>query len=191
MPFFGATPATRDPSPVAGPSRCGCSSTSGWWREHLHRLTTRLIRENQTICLEDLNSRGMSASARGPRACPGKRVRQKAGLNRSLLDASFGEFARQLAYKAEWYGRTLVQVDRFYPSSKTCSGCGHRLESLPLAVRQWRCPACGADHDRDHNAARNIEHEGLRQVRHPEDTGEVRAFGGEGAFPVAVSARIA
>ena len=67
-------------------------------------------------------TRGMSASARGTRACPGKRVRQKAGLNRSLLDAAFGEFARQLAYKAEWYGRTLLQVGRFYPSSKTCSG---------------------------------------------------------------------
>jgi putative transposase len=84
----------------------------------------------------------MSASARGTRACPGKRVRQKAG-------------------------RTLVQVGRFYPSSKTCSGCGHRLEELPLAVRHWRCPACGAEHDRDENAARNIEREGLRLLEHP------------------------
>ena len=113
-------------------------------REHLHRLTTRLIRDNQTICLEDLNTRGMSASARGTRACPGKRVRQKAGLNRSLLDAAFGEFARQLAYKAEWYGRTLVQVGRFYPSSKTCSGLwpppgGTAPVGAPLALPGlWR-----------------------------------------------------
>ena len=136
-------------------------------------------------------TRGMSASARGTRACPGKRVRQKAGLNRSLRDAAFGEFARQLAYKAEWYGRTLVKVDQFYPSSKICSGCGHRLEALPLSVRHWRCSACGAEHDRDENAARNIEREGLRLLEHPEESGGVRAFGGEGACPVAVSARIA
>ena len=99
--------------------------------------------------------------------------------------------ARQLAYKAEWYGRTLVKVDQFYPSSKICSGCGHRLEELPLSVRHWRCPACGAEHDRDENAARNIEREGLRLLEHPEESGGVRAFGGEGACPVAVSARIA
>jgi len=108
-----------------------------------------------------------------------------------LLDAAFGEFARELAYKAEWYGRTLVQVGRFYPSSKTCSGCGHRREELPLAVRHWGWPACSAEHDRGENAARNIEREGLRWLEHPEESGGVRAFGGEGACPVAVSARIA
>jgi len=160
-------------------------------REHLHCLTTRRIRDNQTICLEDLHKRGMSASARGTPDRPGKRVRQKAGLNRSLLDAAFGAFARQLEYKAAWYGRTLIKVDRFYPSSKTCSACGLRRDELRLDVRHWRCPKCGAEHDRDHNAACNIEREGLRQLQHPEDTGEVRAFGGEGACPVAVSARIA
>ena len=133
----------------------------------------------------------IAASARGMRTCLGKRERQKAGLNRSILDAAFGEFARQPVYKAEWYGSTLVKVDRFYPSSKTCSSCGHPLERLPLAVRQWRCPACGAEHDRDENAARNIEREGLRVLEHPQESGSVRAFGGEGACPVAVSARIA
>ena len=81
-----------------------------------------------------------------------------------------GEFARLLEYKCAERGRTLVKVGRFYPSSKTCSGCGHRLDALPLSVRSWDCPACGAHHDRDVNAARNILAEGKRILSNTEGT---------------------
>jgi len=112
----------------------------------LHQLSTRLIRENQTIVVEDLNIRGMVRNHR---------------LARAISDASWSELIRQLSYKAEWYGRKLVKVDRFFPSSKVCSACGHQLDRLPLSVRSWRCPSCGATHDRDHNAAQNILAAGL------------------------------
>ena len=115
-------------------------------QNHLHQLSTRLIRENQTIVVEDLNIRGMVKNH---------------SLARAISDASWSELMRQLSYKAEWYGRKLVKVDRFFPSSKTCSACGHLLGKLPLQVRSWECPSCGATHDRDHNAARNILAAGL------------------------------
>lgn len=115
-------------------------------QNHLHQLSTRLIRENQTIVVEDLNIRGMVKNH---------------SLARAISDASWSELMRQLSYKAEWYGRKLVKVDRFFPSSKTCSACGHLLNKLPLQVRSWECPSCGATHDRDHNAARNILAAGL------------------------------
>lgn len=115
-------------------------------QNHLHQLSTRLIRENQTIVVEDLNIRGMVKNH---------------SLARAISDASWSELMRQLSYKAEWYGRKLVKVDRFFPSSKTCSACGHMLNTLPLQVRSWECPSCGATHDRDHNAARNILAAGL------------------------------
>ncbi len=107
----------------------------------LHKLSTRLIRENQTIAVESLAVKNM--------------VRNST-LARAISDAGWGEFVRQLRYKAEWYGRTLVEIDRWYPSSKRCHCCGHVVDSLPLAVRRWSCPACGVEHDRDVNAARNI-----------------------------------
>ena len=164
-------------------------------REHLHRLSHRLVHENQVIAVEDLNAEGMGRSARGTREAPGRNVRAKAGLNRSVKDAAFGELRRQLEYKARWHGRAVVVVDRWFPSSKRCAACGALHESLRLAERQWRCEACGAEHDRDANAGKNIEAEGLRILMHPEDTGGVRASGGEGerhlvSGPVAVSARI-
>ena len=164
-------------------------------REHLHRLSHRLVHENQVIAVEDLNAEGMGRSARGTREAPGRNVRAKAGLNRSVKDAAFGELRRQLEYKAHWHGRTVVVVDRWFPSSKRCGACGDRHQGLRLSERRWRCPACGAEHDRDVNAAQNIEAEGLRLLMHPEDTGGVRASGGEGegpqwTGPVAVSARI-
>jgi len=115
-------------------------------QNHLHQLSTRLIRENQTIVVEDLNIRGMVKNH---------------SLARAISDASWSELMRQLSYKAEWYGRKLVKVDRFFPSSKTCSACGYLLDKLPLQVRSWECPSCGATHDRDHNAARNILAAGL------------------------------
>jgi putative transposase len=115
-------------------------------QNHLHQLSTRLIRENQTIVVEDLNIRGMVKNHK---------------LARAINDASWSELVRQLSYKAEWYGRKLVKVGRFFPSSKTCSACGYLLDKLPLSVRSWECPSCGAIHDRDHNAAKNILAAGL------------------------------
>ena len=110
-------------------------------RDLLHKLSTRLVRENQTIVIEDLAVRNM--------------VRNRS-LARAISDASWSEFRSMLTYKADWYGRTVVAVDRWYPSSKTCSRCGHLLDTLPLHLREWTCPGCGEVHDRDVNAARNI-----------------------------------
>ncbi|BAY51108.1 putative transposase [Thermostichus vulcanus NIES-2134] len=110
-------------------------------KDHLHQLTTRLIRENQTIVIESLAVKNMVKNRQ---------------LARSISDAGWGELVRQLEYKAQWYGRTLVKIDRWFPSSKRCGQCGHIVEWLPLSVREWDCPKCGAHHDRDINAARNI-----------------------------------
>ena len=86
-------------------------------------------------------------------------------LARAISDASWGEFVRQLGYKCAWYGKTLVRIDRFYPSSQICSACGFKnLAVKNLAVREWQCPGCATIHDRDVNAAKNILKEGLRQL---------------------------
>ncbi|MEU1523268.1 RNA-guided endonuclease TnpB family protein [Nocardia rhamnosiphila] len=114
-------------------------------QDHLHKLSTRLVRENQVIAIEDLSVRNM--------------VRNPA-LARAISDASWSRFRSMLEYKADWYGRSVVAVDRFYPSSKTCSACGRINDSLPLRVREWTCP-CGVTHDRDTNAAKNIRAAGL------------------------------
>ncbi len=82
-------------------------------------------------------------------------------LAKAISDVGWSEFVSQLEYKAKWYGRNLVKIDRFYPSSKRCSHCGHILDSLPLEVRQWTCPECGVTHDRDINAAKNVHAVGL------------------------------
>src|SRR5207302_8481035 len=87
----------------------------------------------------------------------------KLAAARAIHDVAFSEVRRQLAYKSEWYGKILIEVDRWYPSSKTCSECRHTLDELRLDERQWRCPRCGFCHDRDINAARNLLVEGLRQ----------------------------
>lgn len=125
-------------------------------QDFLHRTTTNLVRRADTIAIEDLNTDGMSRSARGTREQPGRNVTAKAGLNRAVRDAALGEFRRQLEYKTTRAGKTLVVVDRWYPSSKTCSACGHLLNNLKLSVRHWTCPDCGTRHDRDVNAAKNI-----------------------------------
>ena len=121
----------------------------------LHKVTTMLADENQVLCMEDLNAKGMMKNHH---------------LAKAVTDASFGEFARLLEYKCAERGRSFVKIGRFYPSSKTCSGCGHRLDALPLSVRSWDCPACGAHHDRDVNAARNILTEGKRILSNTEGT---------------------
>lgn len=114
-------------------------------RDHLHKLSTRIIRENQTVVIEDLTVRNMLRNHR---------------LARAISDAAWSELRRQLEYKADWYGRTVIAIDRFYPSSKTCSACGAIVESLPLSVRGWTC-RCGVAHDRDVNAAKVILAAGL------------------------------
>ncbi len=107
----------------------------------LHKLTTRLLRENQAICVESLAV---------------KHLVRKHSLAKAIADVGWGELVRQLEYKAAWYGRTLVKIDRWYPRSKRCAACGHLLDSLPLDVRHWTCPDCGIRHDRDSNAAKNL-----------------------------------
>ncbi|WP_040833155.1 RNA-guided endonuclease InsQ/TnpB family protein [Nocardia brevicatena] len=114
-------------------------------RDHLHKLSTRLVRENQVIAIEDLSVRNMVRNRR---------------LARAISDASWSRFRTMLEYKASWYGRTIVTVDRFYPSSRTCSTCGHINKTMPLHIREWTC-SCGAFHDRDVNAAKNIHAAGL------------------------------
>ncbi len=115
-------------------------------RDFLHKLSTRLIRENQTICIESLQVKHMVKNRK---------------LSKAISDVGWSEFVSQLDYKAQWYGRHLVKIDKWYPSSKRCFECGHILDSLPLDVREWTCPACGTHHERDINAAKNILAAGL------------------------------
>lgn len=117
--------------------------------DFLHKLSSKLINENQVICLEDLNVKGMVKNH-----C----------LAESISECSWYEFVRQLKYKGKWYGRTVVKIDRFFPSSKTCSNCGFIKESLNLSERKWTCPKCGINHDRDLNAAKNILKQGLNSL---------------------------
>ena len=116
-------------------------------KDYLHKLTTRLVKENDVICIEDLNVLGMT---------------QNHTLAKSIADCSFSLIRQMLSYKCEWYGRKLVVIDRWSPSSKRCSCCGHTMPSMGLDVREWVCPSCHTVHDRDVNAAKNILVEGLR-----------------------------
>lgn len=109
--------------------------------DFIHKLTTDLVKNHDVICAESLAVKNMMLCH---------------SLARSIAGASWGEIIRQLKYKAEWYGRRLIKVDRFFPSSKRCSACGHVKEAMPLSVRRWQCEECGTEHDRDENAANNI-----------------------------------
>ncbi|MCX4992979.1 RNA-guided endonuclease TnpB family protein [Streptomyces sp. NBC_00568] len=114
-------------------------------RDTLHKLTTRLVRENQTLVIEDLSVRNM--------------VKNRS-LARAVSDAGWADLRSMLEYKAQWYGREVIAVDRWFPSSKLCSACGTLRERMPLHVRTWTCD-CGTTHDRDVNAARNLLAAGL------------------------------
>ena len=109
--------------------------------DFLHKLTTDLVKRFDVICLENLNVKGMV---------------QNRKLSRAISDLGFYEFKRQLIYKANQWGKTVKEVDRFYPSSKTCHCCNHKVDELPLNIRNWQCPSCNTNHDRDINASVNI-----------------------------------
>jgi putative transposase len=122
----------------------------------LHQLTSSLTKRFGQITIEDLNVRGMTSSAKGTVAAPGKNVKAKAGLNRAILDAGFFEFRRQLSYKADLYRNHVAVADRWFPSSKGCSRCGSIDRNLALADRMYRCKSCGLEVDRDLNAAMRL-----------------------------------
>lgn len=115
----------------------------------IHNATTQAVRDAKAIAVEDLNVKGMVKNHH---------------LARAVSDASMSEMTRQLQYKCGWYGRDFVKIDRWFPSSKTCGNCGEVFEDLTLGMREWTCPSCGAHHDRDVNAAKNIAREGQRML---------------------------
>lgn len=112
---------------------------------YLHQISSKIINENQVICIEDLNVKGMMKNH---------------NLALSIQELSLGEFKRQLEYKCKWYGRELIVIDRYYPSSKRCNVCGYINKELTLKDREWICPECGQVHNRDYNAALNIKDKG-------------------------------
>ena len=122
-------------------------------KDWLHKITTYLVRNNDVIALENLNVRGMVKNH---------------NLAKAITNVSFGEFNRQIEYKVQMYGKQIHRVDRFFPSSKTCSVCGCVQEKMPLHVREWTCPDCGAHHDRDINAATNLLRQVMPEVTHEE-----------------------
>ena len=116
-------------------------------KDYLHKITTKIIKENDIICIENLNVKGMTKNHK---------------LAKAIQDASFGTLVSMLNYKAKWHNRQIIEVGRYYPSSKLCHCCGNRMQYIGLEIRNWTCPVCHSEHDRDINAAINIKNEGLR-----------------------------
>jgi putative transposase len=119
-------------------------------QNYLHNISNKLLNENQVIVMEDLNIKGMLKNH---------------NLAKAIQELSLYEFKNKLKYKSEWYGRDIIEIDRFYPSSKLCSCCAHKYKDLKLSEREWVCSSCGTKHDRDINAAINIENEGRRILK--------------------------
>jgi putative transposase len=115
-------------------------------KDHLHKMTSKLVNENQVIAIESLEVSGMLKNKR---------------LAKHISDSSWYELKRMLQYKCDWYGRTLVEINQYYPSTKRCNNCGYTLSYLDLKERSWKCPECNKIHDRDINAAKNIKEAGL------------------------------
>ena len=135
-------------------------------KDFIHKFTIRAVRENQTVCVEDLNVKGMMANHH---------------LAKSIGSVAFNEIVRQLEYKCKWYGRSFVKVGRWYASSKICHKCSHKYSELALAEREWVCPHCGAAIDRDFNASENILDEGLRILSGCGEQSDVKQKRGEAA----------
>ncbi len=127
-------------------------------KDFLHKLSFNIIKNHDVIAIEDLNVSGMFKNRK---------------LAKAISDSSWSSFTTMLTYKAEWYGKQLVKIDRWYPSSKTCSNCNHLLTKaeLPLSVRTWHCPSCLQQNDRDLNASINILHQGLLRAKHSKTVG--------------------
>jgi putative transposase len=119
-------------------------------QDYLHKLSRKLVDENQVIVVESLNTKGMVRNHK---------------LAASISDVGWGMFVNFLSYKLEKEGKVLVEIDRWFPSSKLCSNCHYQVDEMPLEVRSWTCPSCGTHHDRDGNASANIRAEGIRMLR--------------------------
>jgi len=134
--------------------------------DYLHKISKYLVDNYDTICIEDLNVKGMSTDCKPKQDANGKYLHNgqsaKSGLNKAILDMGWGDFKSMLDYKCDWYGKNLSVIGRFDPSSKTCSVCGLINKDLTLKDREWICVKCGSIHDRDVNAAKNIKNFGLR-----------------------------
>jgi len=116
--------------------------------DFLHKLSKTIIDDNQVVVVESLNVKGLS----------------KTRLSKHILDSSWAKFLGYLKYKAEWYGRKIIEIERTFPSSKMCSECGYIYKEIKLKDRTWKCPECGAVHDRDENAAKNLRKYGIAYI---------------------------
>lgn len=135
---------------------CAYQKVTSQRNNYLHQISSKLINDNQVIVLEDLAIKNMVKNH-----C----------LAQSISDVSWGTLVAMLKYKAAWHNRQIITIDRWYPSSKTCSSCAYLMPSMPLSIREWTCPSCGEHHDRDVNAAKNILRQGLNSLLTPSASG--------------------